>query len=229
MNGEELARSIKADPYIENTILVLLSSVGQRTEARQLTEAGFSACLVKPVHEMQLRDVLAAAWESWNSDCSTPVITRSIKTESLLENSNSPESSEDIIPAAILLAEDNPINQKVAVSIFEKIGYRVDVASNGAEVLDMLKQRSYDAVFMDCQMPEMDGYEATAAIRQQEGTDRHTIIIAMTAHTMQGDREKCLQAGMDDYIPKPIKRDNVREILHRWIRNEQPDNTEVCS
>jgi PAS domain S-box-containing protein len=226
MNGEMLAHAIKSDPDLTHTVLVLLSSVRKMREARQMTEAGFSACLVKPVHETQLMDVLAAAWESSNPDSTATKITQSATTDSQTDNSKSPESSGELIPAAILLAEDNLVNQKVAVRIFEKIGCTVDVANNGDEALLMLAQRSYDVVFMDCQMPKMDGYEATAEIRRREGADRHTIIIAMTAHTMQGDREKCIKAGMDDYIPKPIKRDNIREILQRWVLKEQPDNTE---
>jgi CheY-like chemotaxis protein len=121
-----------------------------------------------------------------------------------------------MISAYVLVVEDNAVNQKIAVRMLEKIGCRVDVAANGAEALKKAAQSPYDLIFMDCQMPEMDGYEATAEIRRCEGQSKHTPIIAMTAHTMQGDREKCLQTGMDDFLPKPVKKETLSEILQKW-------------
>ncbi len=121
-----------------------------------------------------------------------------------------------MISAHVLVVEDNPVNQRMAVRMLEKMGCRVDVAANGAEALKKAAQSLYDLIFMDCQMPEMDGYEATAEIRRCEGHSKHTLIIAMTAHTMQGDREKCLQAGMDDFLPKPVKKETLSEILQKW-------------
>jgi len=122
----------------------------------------------------------------------------------------------DPTPAAVLVAEDNPINQLLAVRMLEKLGYNADVAGDGREALAALEQTTYAAVLMDCQMPELDGYDATREIRRRErDSDRHVPIIAMTAHSMPGDREKCLAAGMDDYISKPIRASALRETLER--------------
>jgi CheY-like chemotaxis protein len=118
----------------------------------------------------------------------------------------------------VLVAEDNPVNRVVARSMIEKLGFRVDVVEDGRQAVDAVGKDSYDIVFMDCQMPVMDGYEATQAIRSLEGDERHTSIVAMTAHAVQGDRDVCLEAGMDDYIPKPVKLIVLEEIFARWVR-----------
>jgi len=123
----------------------------------------------------------------------------------------------------ILLAEDNAVNQRVAVRLLEKQGCQVDVAANGREAVEMIEKFSYHLVFMDCQMPEMDGYEATAAIREAEAVrGLHTPIIAMTANAMQGDRERCLDAGMDDYLSKPIQIEGLQRALGCWVREPAP-------
>jgi CheY-like chemotaxis protein len=116
----------------------------------------------------------------------------------------------------VLVAEDNVVNQKVAVRILEKLSCRVDVAANGREALDLLETLDYDLVFMDCQMPEVDGYDATREIRNRQGTGRHIPVVAMTANALQGDRERCLESGMDDYMSKPVTPGVFREMLERW-------------
>jgi CheY-like chemotaxis protein len=117
----------------------------------------------------------------------------------------------------VLVAEDNPVNQRVAVRLLEHLGLRADVVSDGNEVLESLRRQAYALVLMDCQMPELDGYEATARIRAGETADGHIPIIAMTASAMAGDRERCLAAGMDDYVSKPVRIDDLRSVIERWL------------
>ena len=117
----------------------------------------------------------------------------------------------------VLVAEDNVVNQKVAMRMLEKLGLRVDVAANGREAVEMVKMLPYDLVFMDCHMPEMDGYEAVAAIRRRESGDSHTPVVAMTADAMEGYREQCLAAGMDDFITKPVKMDALVQTIKKWV------------
>jgi CheY-like chemotaxis protein len=120
----------------------------------------------------------------------------------------------------LLVAEDNPVNQKVLARMLEQLGYRVDVAGDGAEALAALCQRRYDAVLMDCRMPGMDGYQATREIRRRERGNGHTVVIAITADAFPEDREKCLQAGMDDYVAKPVRRQDLARVLERWVCRE---------
>ena len=233
IDGEQLGRAIKADPTLHDTLLVLLTSVGQRGDAERFTEAGFSAYLIKPVRQSQLLGSLATIRAAHQQGTSTPLVTRHLLAEShAAEQAVLSAYNETAAPfnARVLLVEDNVVNQKVAIGMLEKLGCRVDIAGNGREAFDMVQQFPYDVVFMDCHMPEMDGYEATRCIRRCEadqpthGTSAcppATPIIAMTANAMQGDRETCLDAGMDDYVSKPVKPQELRTVLQRWL--SQPD------
>ncbi len=221
MDGEALGRMIKKDPAIHETLLVMLTSVGQRGDAKRVKEAGFSAYLVKPLSPSQVLEALSAVWGAWKGGLTTPLITRHTLAESQTAEARQPQKEEKSLRAHVLVVEDNVVNQKMTVKMLEKLGCRVDVASNGAEAIERMEKLKYDLVFMDCQMPEMDGYEATAEIRRREEDSGHTLIIAITAHAMEGDREKCLKAGMDDYIAKPIKRETLSEMLKNWVPRQE--------
>ncbi len=202
MDGKTLAATITADPAICNTRCVLLAAVGQRA-AENLREAGFSGCLLKPVRQAELLKALATfRAPAAPEPCEAP-------------RAGPPEPAPLRSASRVLLAEDNPVNQMVAVRMLEKLGCAVDVAGTGKQAVEMLERQAYDVVFMDCQMPEMDGYQATAEIRRSEIAGRRTPIIAMTAHAMRGDRERCLEAGMDDYLSKPVRLADVDAALRR--------------
>ncbi len=208
MDGATLGQTIKADPAIRGVALVMMSSIGQRGDAVRLKEIGFAAYLTKPVKQSQFHDclssVLGLATAKERPD-GPPLVTKHLITENKARK------------IRILLAEDNIINQKVALKILDKLGYRADAAANGLEALKALENLPYDLVLMDCQMPEMDGYDATAAIRNPQSAVRnHDIpIIAMTAHAMKGAREKCIEAGMDDYVSKPVRLQEIGDVIER--------------
>jgi PAS domain S-box-containing protein len=206
MNGAVLGSRIKADPELSLTALIMITSLGQRGDAKRFEGIGFSGYLVKPVREGKLRDMLCLILNAKTKSEDSP--------ETILTGHSFPARR-----GRILIAEDNVTNQLVARKLLEKLGYRADVAANGEEALTALRGIPYDLVLMDCQMPEMDGFEATRLIRQGEaGTGRVSIpIIAMTARAMQGDREKCLEAGMNDYISKPADPAALAKALERWL------------
>ncbi len=225
MDGLELARRTKADPSISSTKLIIMSSVGRRGDAEEARQAGIEAYLNKPVRQSQLYDVIATVM---GKPVEKEEATR-LEDQAQLVTRHSLRETRDRSRARILVAEDNQVNQKVAVRMLERLGYRADVAANGLEAVEALSRIPYAAVLMDVQMPEMDGYEATAEIRKREGedTNRHTPIIAMTANAMQGDREKALEAGMDDYLSKPVKPEELDAVLERWV--PKPDGGEEAS
>jgi signal transduction histidine kinase/DNA-binding response OmpR family regulator len=209
MDGLMLAKAIKADQTLAQLRLVLLTSVGQHGYRQAAKRAGFAAYLTKPVRQSQLYDCLATITNLAIETAPAPLVAPHQLTESPAHTR-----------ARVLVAEDNVVNQKVAMRLLEKLGCRVDVVANGLEALEALSRLRYDCVFMDCQMPEMDGFEATAAIRARQTQD-HIPIIAMTANAMQGDRQRCLNAGMDDYVSKPVKLDELRTILQQWLPASQ--------
>ena len=217
MDGETLARAIKRDAELRGTVLLLLTSAGHRGDAARMAEAGFAAYLTKPVRPSLLLDAVATAWSAREAP-GAPLITRhSLRERDAAPAPRAPEDSATT-GGRVLLAEDNIVNQKIARRMLENLGCRVDVAANGKEVIDLVKRLPYDVIFMDCQMPEMDGYEATAEIRRRESADARVPIVALTAHALTGDLEKCLSAGMDGYVQKPVSRDMLRKALERWRR-----------
>ena len=251
--GIELARAIRAQAEGAELQLVLLTSFGRRGDAKVAKEAGISAYLTKPVRERQLRECLIAAMTQrlTLSGVQTPNLPGPLITRHSLAEI---KAKADL---RILLAEDNIINQKVAVRLFQRLGYRIDVVANGREAVDALSRIRYDVVFMDCQMPEMDGFEATRIIREREKsktvsgstfqvsrvepelsglqpetrnlkpeTPYRASIIAMTANAMQGDRERCLAVGMDDYLSKPISVDALSSVLDRLNKEPQHARSE---
>ena len=208
MDGLSLARAIKADPAIAQTHLILMTAFELVTGSGEFKSTGIEACLLKPVKYWALFDCLLNV-------SGLPRIEKARQGRLLPSAplySNSPR---------VLLAEDNPTNQKVAVRQLQRLGFTVDVVTNGLETLAALSRLSYDLVFMDCQMPEMDGYEATRAIRKRERDadcpwKGPLHIIAMTANVMQGDREKCCASGMDDYVGKPVHLKDLLVAIERW-------------
>jgi PAS domain S-box-containing protein len=236
MDGEELGRQIKEDPDLAATVLIMVSSMGTRGDAARLKNIGFAAYLTKPIKQSQFYDCLAATagrWKEKERPQDTAIVTR----YSLADDKKR--------RVGILLAEDDPTNQKVALHILKKFGYLSDAVSNGQEVLEALEKAPYDIVLMDIQMPVMDGYAATGRIRRlelesqrvkpnEEDTSvapapcfpyleqsKRIPIIAMTAHAMKGDREKCIAAGMDDYTPKPINPQELLEKIEKWTGAER--------
>jgi signal transduction histidine kinase/CheY-like chemotaxis protein len=222
VDGAELGRRIKACPEISQTPLVMMTSVGQRGDAARFQEIGFAGYFTKPVRQSHLRTCLAMIRGRLGRD-REPAADRLI-TQHLIGEVHQHRSR-------ILLAEDNAINQRVALAMLKKLGYRADVVANGLEAIAALQDIPYDLVLMDCQMPELDGYEATRRIRAPDsGVLQPTVpIVAMTANAMKGDREKCLEAGMDDYIAKPVQPGELRGALERWLGGSSPSRRAVSS
>ena len=212
MDGLAVARAIKSDPVIAGTTLIMLTSFGAAT--RQTQEAGIAICLAKPVKESALLDALLKA-KSGTRGAGSP---EGGSTEQAGMQAPTPGGR----MVRVLVAEDNVVNQKVALRMLMRIGCRVDVVANGQEAVDAVQRVPYDIVFMDCNMPELDGFAATAAIRASEGKNHHTVIIAMTANALKGDREKCLSSGMDDYISKPVSQKELAGIVGRWSASPSP-------
>ena len=203
--AEQLGRTIKADPELRETALVLLAAAGTRGDAARARLAGYAAYLTNPPKPLVLlrclREVLA--------DSSAPGEDRSFVT--------SHSVAKALATGRILVAEDNAVNQRVIAAQLGRLGCQADTVATGREALAALDLAHYDLVLMDCQMPEMDGYQATIEIRRREGASRRTPILAVTAHALKGDRERCLAAGMDDYIAKPLTLEKLEAAVHHWL------------
>jgi two-component system, sensor histidine kinase and response regulator len=203
IDGLELARRLRSEPVTEAIMLFLLSSSGERLSASEQESRGLAGSLTKPVRVSELLDCLMTGLAG-------PPIPPGAPAQG-------GETASPSVNGRVLLVEDNPMNQRVASRILERLGHTYDIVANGRLAVEAAASSRYDAILMDCQMPEMDGYAATAAIRELEGQQRRTPIIAMTAAAMDGDREACLAAGMDDYIRKPVRPDVLGDSLRRWI------------
>jgi CheY-like chemotaxis protein len=188
--------------------IMMLTSAGHRGDAARCKELGVAAYLLKPIRQSELREAIARVLGAREQKGAIPLITRYS-----LHDAREPNSS-----LRVLLAEDNPVNQRLASRLLEKRGHSVVVAENGLEALAALEKECFDLVFMDVQMPVMDGFEATVAVRRKEGVSGiHLPIVALTAHAMKGDREKCLAVGMDAYLTKPIRPQELDEILQAYL------------
>jgi CheY-like chemotaxis protein len=216
-NGFELARMIKAENELNRSRLILMSPFTKQGHNSAALDAGFSAYLTKPVRQSQLFDCITAVMSDSFEDKSTVA-----KHPLALITQISLDAAKAKSKRVVLIVEDNIVNQEVAKRQVQKLGYSTEVAANGREALEAVRQHEYAVVLMDCQMPVMDGFDATSAIRAMEYTRRRTPIIAMTANAMQGEREKCLEAGMDGYISKPVNQDELERILNEWESRGEP-------
>jgi CheY-like chemotaxis protein len=216
MDGPMLAEAVRADAGIARTPMVMMTSMGHY-DPEKLREAGIMVRLLKPVKQAQLRATLArilSETETARRAPAVPVVPTSTSPTPMLTTKAPAPISEK--PTRILVAEDNPVNQRVILLQLRQLGYAADAVANGHDAVAALVEQAYDIVLMDCQMPELDGYQATRQIRAQEAGRMRVPIIAMTAHALAGDRDKCLAAGMDDYISKPVKTAALAEIILRW-------------
>ncbi|HYX38406.1 MAG TPA: PAS domain S-box protein [Oligoflexus sp.] len=212
MDGLQLAKRIRADPLIRKVKLILLTSLEMIIPSDELDSAHIAVCLIKPIKQSQLFDALTSQGLKLplKSTDESKNDREGLKTDNIV--------SKAVTDIRILVAEDNHINQRIALLILQRLGYAAEAVADGHEVLAALERISYDIILMDCQMPEMDGYMAAAEIRQLSNEKRNTVIIAMTANALQGDREKCLNAGMNDYISKPVNSKDLQSVLEKWVK-----------
>jgi CheY-like chemotaxis protein len=208
MDGLTLARAIKDDPAIANTRLIVVTPLGNRPDDELMESCGINACVPKPVRQSRLYDALV---NSLHERAAVVVPAR-----------QAAEIERTFSPVRILLAEDNLVNQRLAIRQLQKLGYRAQPVSNGFEVLQELQRQTFDVILMDCQMPELDGYEVTRRLRlwEKETNRRPAYIIAVTAHAMEGDRERCVSAGMNDYITKPVHLSQLEAALNRALKRK---------
>ena len=208
-DGEELARQIAADPQLQDIALVMMTNLGDENESLRGRRPEIAGFVSKPIIETRLREALELALGRREAPASRA-------------SDVAPPAEQARVPARILLAEDNVTNQLVMVAMLNQLGYQADVVSNGAEAVKASQAAAYDLIFMDCAMPEIDGYEATRMIRASETQTSHARvpIVAVTGHALPGDRERCLREGMDDYLSKPIDPQKLSRVLAKWLRRD---------
>jgi two-component system sensor histidine kinase/response regulator len=208
MDGFDLVERIRQRPELSTATIMMLTSAGHRGDADRCKALGVAAYLLKPIRQSELREAIARVLGAQIQAGSIPLITRYS-----LQDAREPSEVLNI-----LVTEDNVVNQRLATRLLEKRGHRVTIANNGRQAVEALEAGAFDLVFMDVQMPEMDGLEATAAVRKKEAaTGKHQPIIALTAHAMKRDQEKCLAAGMDGYLTKPIRPQELDVVLERYV------------
>lgn len=219
--AENLAKTIKSDPSIQDIQLVLLTSIGKRGDAARMQEAGFAAFLTKPIKKTQLLDCVAVVMSPYRGAPGNDGKPKLVTRHSLDENAQRNRFR-------ILMVEDNVVNQIITAKSLEKANYQVDIARNGQEALKSIKSQFYDAVIMDCQMPTMDGYKSTIEIRKLDGYPKYVPIIALTATDVSPEaREKCLESGMDDYLVKPCSPEKLRSVLNKWLSDESESDEAI--
>jgi two-component system, sensor histidine kinase and response regulator len=212
MDGLMLARAIKTDPRLAHVRLIIMTTLDRGDDMEMFRASGVDAYVSKPMKQKALLDSLEEVLAS--QDAPRAILSGLMVMGSGAHGAHGEARSHQL---RILIAEDNIVNQKVALNQLERMGYTAHAVENGKMAVDAVEKGSYDIVFMDCQMPELDGYAATKEIRRREGNSKHTWIVAMTAHSLEGDREKCLAAGMDDYVSKPVKPENVKAAIDRYL------------
>jgi PAS domain S-box-containing protein len=215
MNGDVLARAIMGNPALSRTKIIILGSARNRGDLARMEKMGCAAYLMKPLKQAQVFDTIVTALAAGEGAAKADKPQRII-TEHNTTRMHRAQGKK------LLLVEDNAVNQKLVATLLAKTGYNCDIACNGKEAVEAVRAKKYDVVLMDVQMPVMDGFEATRAIREFEGANGRTIIIAMTAHAMTGDKERCLEAGMDDYLSKPLNRSQVVSVIDEWLK-KKPD------
>jgi CheY-like chemotaxis protein/HPt (histidine-containing phosphotransfer) domain-containing protein len=213
MDGLQLARDIKARPELDKTRLIMLTSTYEAGNAREREQAGILRCVSKPIRQSELYEVVSGALTADREIGAAAAVAAPAATAA--------DGHLARLRGRVLVAEDNRVNQKLAKAMLGTLGLAADIAGNGEEALALIEQQAYDVVLMDCQMPVMDGYQATRAVRAREaGGGKRLPIIALTANAMEGDRDQCLAAGMDDYLAKPYSRAQLQQALGRWLQAE---------
>jgi len=225
MDGVELAAKIRGTPAGADMALIMLTSVGFLEDAVRMTSAGFDAYMVKPVRQARLLETLLGVWSSGNappngSTRDGSVVSSTAPRSATNADPEPDEAEPERKPCRLLVAEDDRVNQLVITRMLAKLDdfdLRIDLAKDGSEAVRLVRSRHYDLVFMDCQMPVLDGYDATRAIRELEHRSLHIPIVALTANALTEDRQRCIDAGMDDYVSKPVRLSALRDVLARQL------------
>ncbi len=230
MSGRDLAAQVGVLPELRRTIMIMVTALAQTVTSGFLARNGFAAFFVKPYYPDHIKAALQILMDTHRSGKTLPLLTR-FRIEGILHGPKNKQSDAKIFQGArVLVVEDMRVNAMLIVRILEKCGCEVDVVVNGRLAVEQLRGRRYEIVFMDCQMPEMDGFEATKCIRAEEiPRNIHHTIIALTADAMSGDQDKCIAAGMDDYLNKPFKEEQIHDMLRKWIGHKNSGESKAVS